>query len=167
MSVFQIYRNNDKPLYRRGNKVLIGICVYNMALFIGAKVFYVLKNRYVIHTLLLSCLFVSHSAFMQAGERLIFCSSRRQKWDAMTAYEKQRYLETTTDKGNKRYVVLHFLCLLMWVELMNASFLDSISDLPTEGTFHVLAPSEKGTSNFWRNPNVVWWADVYFHFYFC
>ncbi|KAL9069405.1 MAG: hypothetical protein Q9161_005570 [Pseudevernia consocians] len=68
-----IYRNNDKPLYRTGNKVLIGICVYNMALFIGAKFFYVAKNR-----------------------------SRQQKWDAMTAYEKQRYLETTTDKGNKR-----------------------------------------------------------------
>lgn len=68
-----IYRNNDKPLYRTGNKVLISICVYNMALFIGAKVFYVAKNR-----------------------------SRRQKWDAMTAWEKQRYLETTTDRGNKR-----------------------------------------------------------------
>lgn len=68
-----IYRNNDKPLYRTGNKVLIAICVYNMALFIGAKFFYVVKNH-----------------------------SRRQKWDTMTAYEKQRYLETTTDKGNKR-----------------------------------------------------------------
>ena len=31
-----------------------------------------------------------------------FYSSRRQKWDAMTAEEKQTYLETTTDKGNKR-----------------------------------------------------------------
>ena len=31
-------------------------------------------------------------------------SSRSQKWDAMSADEKQRYLETTTDKGNKRYV---------------------------------------------------------------
>ena len=56
----QIYRNNDKPLYRTGNKVLIGICVYNMALFIGAKIFYVLKNRYVIYiqTLSLPALFV-------------------------------------------------------------------------------------------------------------
>ena len=26
--------------------MLIGICVYNMALFLGAKVFYVVKNRY-------------------------------------------------------------------------------------------------------------------------
>lgn len=42
-------------------------------------------------------------------------SSRRQKWDAMTAYEKQTYLETTTDKGNKRYVIFE-LELLMWFD---------------------------------------------------
>ncbi|KAI9719788.1 MAG: hypothetical protein M1812_003276 [Candelaria pacifica] len=39
-----IYRNNDKPLYRIGNKILIAICVYNFLLFIGAKLFYVQKN---------------------------------------------------------------------------------------------------------------------------
>lgn len=45
LPVQQIYRNDDKPLYRTGNKVLISICVYNMALFIGAKLFYTTKNR--------------------------------------------------------------------------------------------------------------------------
>ena len=35
-----IYRNDDKPLYRRGNKILIGICAYNFLLFIGAKIYY-------------------------------------------------------------------------------------------------------------------------------
>jgi len=40
-----IYREKDKPLYRTGNKVLIGICVYNFVLFIGAKLFYVHVNR--------------------------------------------------------------------------------------------------------------------------
>ena len=58
----QIYRDDDKPLYRRyvtaapplflcqlisavrGNKVLIAFCVYNAALYIGAKVFYVRVN---------------------------------------------------------------------------------------------------------------------------
>ncbi|KAK1907213.1 hypothetical protein P3342_005537 [Pyrenophora teres f. teres] len=40
-----IYRNDDKPLYRRGNKVLLGICAYNFALFIGAKLFYVAVNK--------------------------------------------------------------------------------------------------------------------------
>lgn len=41
----QIYRDDDKPLYRKGNKILIGICFYNIFLFIGAKVFYSMKNR--------------------------------------------------------------------------------------------------------------------------
>ena len=40
-----IYRNDDKPLYRRGNKILIGICAYNFLLFIGAKIYYVKVNR--------------------------------------------------------------------------------------------------------------------------
>ena len=43
----QIYRNNDKPLYKTGNKALIGICVWNIIIFIGAKVFYVTVNAYV------------------------------------------------------------------------------------------------------------------------
>ncbi|KAI4159514.1 MAG: hypothetical protein LQ342_006515 [Letrouitia transgressa] len=68
-----IYRNDDKPLYRRGNKVLIAICCYNMVLFVGAKVFYVLKN-----------------------------CSRDKVWMAMSEQEKKTYLKTTNDKGNKR-----------------------------------------------------------------
>ncbi|KAI4217421.1 MAG: hypothetical protein LQ351_000016 [Letrouitia transgressa] len=36
---------NDKPLYRRGNKDLLGIAAYNAALFIGAKAYYIWKNR--------------------------------------------------------------------------------------------------------------------------
>ena len=40
-----IYRDDDKPLYRRGNKVLIAICAYNFLLFIGAKIYYVKVNR--------------------------------------------------------------------------------------------------------------------------
>lgn len=41
----QIYRNDDKPLYRRGNKILLGIAAYNSLAFIGAKIFYVWKNQ--------------------------------------------------------------------------------------------------------------------------
>lgn len=41
----QIYRNNDKPMYRTGNKILIAICAYNIVLFLGAKAFYVWRNR--------------------------------------------------------------------------------------------------------------------------
>lgn len=69
----QIYRNDDKPLYRRGNKVLLAICAYNFVLFIGAKLFYANVNR-----------------------------QRERKWNAMTSEEKDHYLQTTTDKGNKR-----------------------------------------------------------------
>jgi hypothetical protein len=69
----QIYRDNDKPLYRTGNKVLIGICVYNFLLFIGAKLFYVYIN-----------------------------TKRAKVWDAMTQQEKEHYLKTTKDQGNKR-----------------------------------------------------------------
>jgi len=40
-----IYRDADKPMYRTGNKVLIGITAYNIFLFIGAKLFYVHVNK--------------------------------------------------------------------------------------------------------------------------
>ena len=43
----QIYQNKDKPLYYTGNKVLLGLAAYNVVLFIGAKVYYTLKNKYV------------------------------------------------------------------------------------------------------------------------
>jgi hypothetical protein len=69
----QIYREKDKPMYRTGNSVLIGICLYNFVLFIGAKLFYVRVNR-----------------------------KRAAKWNAMTQNEKEHYLATTTDQGNKR-----------------------------------------------------------------
>ncbi|KAF2090247.1 MFS general substrate transporter [Saccharata proteae CBS 121410] len=68
-----IYRNEDKPYYRKGNWVLIGIAFVNLAIMIGAKVFYVEINR-----------------------------SREKKWNAMTQDEKATYLATTKDKGNKR-----------------------------------------------------------------
>ena len=68
-----------------------------------------------------------------------FSSSRSQKWDAMAAHEKQTYLETTTDKGNKRYVVLRTSCVDI-AGLMNASFLDLISGLRTEQRFMSVVP---------------------------
>jgi hypothetical protein len=68
-----IYRDDDKPLYRRGNKVLIAICAWNFLVFIGAKVYYVWMNK-----------------------------KRERVWNSMNKDEKETYLETTTDKGNKR-----------------------------------------------------------------
>ncbi|KAF1938119.1 MFS general substrate transporter [Clathrospora elynae] len=68
-----IYRDDDKPLYRRGNKVLISICVYNFVLFVGAKLYYVGVNR-----------------------------KREGIWKGMNQEEREVYLETTKDRGNKR-----------------------------------------------------------------
>lgn len=41
----QTYRTQDAPLYRTGNKVLIGIACYNLVLFICTKTFYVKVNK--------------------------------------------------------------------------------------------------------------------------
>jgi hypothetical protein len=68
-----IYRDDDKPLYRRGNKVLIAICAWNFVVFIGAKVYYVHTNK-----------------------------KRERIWGSMSTEEKEIYLKTTNDKGNKR-----------------------------------------------------------------
>ncbi|KAL2443845.1 putative transporter [Exophiala dermatitidis] len=67
-----IFRNDDKPLYRRGYKVLIVICAYNILLFIFAKFFYIWRNKV-----------------------------RDRKWNSMTPEEQRTYLATTTDRGNK------------------------------------------------------------------
>ena len=69
----QIYRNDDKPYYYRGNKVLLGIVAWNLVLFVAAKVYYVRKN-----------------------------SQRDRIWYSMTREERIDYLATTKDKGNKR-----------------------------------------------------------------
>lgn len=68
-----IYRDDDKPLYRRGNKILIAITSFNFFLFIGAKLYYVWVNK-----------------------------KRDVVWNAMSTEEKETYLETTSDQGNKR-----------------------------------------------------------------
>lgn len=73
LTAVQIYRDDDKPLYRRGNLVLIAICAYNIVLFIGAKIFYVQVNK-----------------------------RRSRVWDGMSKEEKEQYLSTTADKGNRR-----------------------------------------------------------------
>ncbi|KAJ5740297.1 hypothetical protein N7493_000169 [Penicillium malachiteum] len=68
-----IYRSDDKPLYRRGNKQLIAINVANIVVYALAKVYYVSRNRW-----------------------------KKAQWEKMSSEEKITYLETTTDEGNKR-----------------------------------------------------------------
>ncbi|KAF1808376.1 allantoate permease [Eremomyces bilateralis CBS 781.70] len=41
-----IDRDDDKPLYKRGNQVLIGINVLSIVLCLYAKVYYVIKNKF-------------------------------------------------------------------------------------------------------------------------
>ncbi|KAH8690905.1 major facilitator superfamily domain-containing protein [Talaromyces proteolyticus] len=68
-----IYRNDDKPLYRRGNKQLIAINVATIVVYALAKAYYVARNRW-----------------------------KQEKWGQMSAEEKAAYLENTADQGNKR-----------------------------------------------------------------
>ena len=68
-----IYRNNDKPLYRRGNKILLGILTWNVVLIIGSKFYYMWRN-----------------------------ARREAVWSRMSQAERIHYLSTTKDRGNKR-----------------------------------------------------------------
>ncbi|KAI4743177.1 hypothetical protein E4T50_06466 [Aureobasidium sp. EXF-12298] len=68
-----IYRTQDKPFYFTGNKILIGLVCWNICAFVGCKVFYVMVNK-----------------------------RRDEKWNAMTKEQKEHYLATTSDEGNKR-----------------------------------------------------------------
>jgi hypothetical protein len=53
--------------------VLIGICCLNISLFVGAKLYYMWRNK-----------------------------RRDEVWNRMTLEQKEEYLSTTEDKGNKR-----------------------------------------------------------------
>ncbi|ROW01123.1 hypothetical protein VSDG_02732 [Cytospora chrysosperma] len=68
-----IYRDDDKPLYRRGNKVLLGVCCMNIALYLLTKAYYVFRNK-----------------------------QRDKKWSALSEDERLDYLSTTTDEGNQK-----------------------------------------------------------------
>lgn len=68
-----VYREDDKPLYRRGNKILLGITCFNVVLFYLVKAFYIWRNRV-----------------------------RDEKWNALTREEREHYSLNTTDEGMKR-----------------------------------------------------------------
>ncbi|KAF1847014.1 MFS general substrate transporter [Cucurbitaria berberidis CBS 394.84] len=68
-----IYRNDDQPLYRRGNRILLGICIFNVFLFYFVKVFYIWRNKV-----------------------------RDRQWNAMTKEEQEDYVISTKDEGMKR-----------------------------------------------------------------
>ncbi|KAI0699337.1 MFS general substrate transporter [Cerioporus squamosus] len=68
-----IYRDDDKPLYKRGNRVLIAITVMNIFLYLFTYLFYTGLNK-----------------------------RRERIWNAWTAKEQQEYLDTTKDEGNAK-----------------------------------------------------------------
>ncbi|KAF5680704.1 tartrate transporter [Fusarium circinatum] len=69
----QIYRDDDKPLYRRGNKVLLALVGWNVVMTVFIKGYYIWRNK-----------------------------TREEIWGAMSDEEKDEYLRTTKDEGNKR-----------------------------------------------------------------
>ncbi|CAI7661381.1 unnamed protein product [Penicillium bialowiezense] len=68
-----IYRADDKPYYRRGNKILLALVAWNVVMTIFIKAYYIRRNK-----------------------------KREETWDSMSAEQKDHYLATTKDEGNKR-----------------------------------------------------------------
>ncbi|KAK3389471.1 major facilitator superfamily domain-containing protein [Podospora didyma] len=68
-----IYRKDDAPLYRRGNRQLLAITCMNFVLYGFVKAYYTIRNK-----------------------------RRDKKWNAMSTEERLEYLATTKDQGNKR-----------------------------------------------------------------
>jgi hypothetical protein len=68
-----IYRQDDAPLYRRGNKVLVGICCWNIIAYPLIKIYYTRVN-----------------------------ASREKVWSAMSVQEQLEYRNTTKDQGSNR-----------------------------------------------------------------
>lgn len=68
-----IYKNDDKPLYHRGNSQLFAISVSMVPLLLLVKAYYVWRNK-----------------------------SRDKIWNSWTPEQQEEYVKTTTDEGNKR-----------------------------------------------------------------
>ncbi|KAL1628701.1 hypothetical protein SLS56_005693 [Neofusicoccum ribis] len=68
-----IYRNDDKPLYHRGNRNLIIINCISICVFLATKVYYVTRNK-----------------------------QREKVWNAMTPEQRADYIKNTTDRGSHR-----------------------------------------------------------------
>ncbi|KAJ9353404.1 hypothetical protein DTO027B9_5331 [Paecilomyces variotii] len=73
VGAYFIYRDDDKPKYRRGNTNLVIINIVVIFVFLGAKAYYVYQNR-----------------------------RRDRIWNAMTKEERNAYIKNTEIKGSKR-----------------------------------------------------------------
>ncbi|KAF2165022.1 hypothetical protein M409DRAFT_24922 [Zasmidium cellare ATCC 36951] len=68
-----IYRDEDRPYYLRGNKILLGICCFNIVLLVFVKYYYITRNK-----------------------------RREAAWEKLTGEEKVDYVRNTKDEGAKR-----------------------------------------------------------------
>lgn len=68
-----VYREDDKPRYRRGNRALVALNVTNIAIYTGVILYYKWVNK-----------------------------KRDDAWNSWTDDEKETYILTTKDEGNKR-----------------------------------------------------------------
>ncbi|USW54319.1 Putative major facilitator superfamily, MFS transporter superfamily [Septoria linicola] len=68
-----IYREDDRPHYIRGNRILLGICCFNIVLFVLVKFYYIGRNK-----------------------------RREEAWAKLTGEEKVDYVRETEDEGAKR-----------------------------------------------------------------
>lgn len=92
VAAYFIYRDDDKPKYRRGNTSLIAINILAIALFLGAKAYYVYEN------------------------------GRREKiWNEMSDTERNEYIKSTDVQGSKRldFRFAHWAYLRLQTKLNN------------------------------------------------
>jgi hypothetical protein len=68
-----VYRDDDKPKYRRGNSALIGINVLCIILFLSTKFYYIWRNK-----------------------------QRDKVWNAMSEQERKDYIKNTKVQGSRR-----------------------------------------------------------------
>ncbi|KAJ5953357.1 hypothetical protein N7454_000253 [Penicillium verhagenii] len=68
-----VYRDDDKPYYRRGNRILLTVVGWNIVMTIFIKCYFIWRNR-----------------------------TREQIWNSMGTEQKNHYLRTTEEEGNKR-----------------------------------------------------------------
>lgn len=68
-----IYRDDDRPYYIRGNKILLAVCCFNIVALMFVKYYYVTRNK-----------------------------RREAAWAKLTGEEKVDYVRNTKDEGAKR-----------------------------------------------------------------
>lgn len=68
-----IYRDDDRPYYIRGNKILLVINCFNLLFFVLVKLYYIKRNQW-----------------------------RETQWAKLTVQQKIDYIHQTTDEGAKR-----------------------------------------------------------------